>query len=306
MKRTILVGVMVLGTSVCSQSFGFDLLDRMLGLKGSGCDSTCCDTGLAAHSSFGCEPGCGIEDPCGACATEPTCGIGSGHGLGSCLGLGGGSACGCAEPACGCETVVSDCGCGDACDSGCFGGKKRGHLLHRLFSGLKCGDHGCDSACGGACGGGCGDACGYADPSCGTEGGLFGHSHGSCLGGNGLFGGPNCGCETVVSDCGCGNACGDACGGCDSLCGGKRHGGLLKRLFGHLHRGDSCCDTACDVAVGCNDCLSSPISAPMSAPAVDVHSEEQVSPMPPAPVVDPSAYLHSKRRVIQASTHYTR
>lgn len=300
MKRTILVGVMVLGTSFCSQSFGFDLLDRMLGLKGSGCDSSCCDTTLGTHSSFGgYEPACGIEDPCGGCATEPTCGIGSGFGLGSACG-------GCAEAACGCE-VVSDCGCASGCDTAC-GANKRGHLLHRLFSGLGCGNHGCDSACGDVCGGACGDACGgYADPSCGCE---SGHGHGLLgghRGGHGLFGGPSCGCEGL-NDCGCGAAASD-CGcatGCDSLCGGNRRGGLLKRLFGHLHGNNDCCDTGCDVAVGCSNCLNSPISAPTMAPTMDIDSQDQVSPMPPAPVVDPSAHLHSKRRVIQASTHYTR
>jgi len=41
----------------------------------------------------------------------------------------------------------------------------------------------------------------------------------------------------------------------------------------------------------------------MAAPAP---ADEEAAPMPPAPVVDPSAHLQSKRRVIQASASYIR
>lgn len=266
MKRTILVGVMVLGTSIGSQSFGFDLLDRMLGLKGSGCDSTCCDTNIGG----GClEPACGLEAPCGGCVAEPACGLEA-----PCGSYVAEPACGleapcgtCAEPACGCEAPVVDCGCATAapscgCETGLCGGGKRHRLLDKLFGGHGCND-GCDSGCEVA-------ACGTCEPACGLE---------------------------VASDCGC-----DA-----GLCGGKGHGGLLKKLFGHLHRNNSdCCEIGCDVAAGCSSCVGGQTVAPTMAPAVNNAPAQEVSPMPPAPVVDPSAYLHSKRRVIQASTHYTR
>ncbi|WP_164102195.1 hypothetical protein [Candidatus Laterigemmans baculatus] len=272
MKRTILVGVMVLGTSICSQSFGFDLLDRMLGLKGSGCDSTCCDTAVGGHGLFGghggcLEPACGLEAPCGGCneCLEPACGLEAPCG-------------GCLEPACGLEAPCGDCfepACGleapcGGCDAGHCGGKKH-HLLGKLFGKLKRGHHGCDS---------CEPACGLEASACGC---------GSCE--------PACGLE-VVSDC----------GGCDTAsCCGKGHGGLLKKLFGHLrHKNSDCCEIGCEAGPACTSCMSTPVGVPTQAPAIEADPAQEVSPMPPAPVVDPSAYLHSKRRVIQASTHYTR
>ena len=48
MKRMLFLGALVLGVTVCSQSFGFEILDRMLGCKkGSSCTS-CCEPGCAA------------------------------------------------------------------------------------------------------------------------------------------------------------------------------------------------------------------------------------------------------------------
>ena len=44
MKWNIIIGTLVLGVGLCSQSFGFDLLDRMLGVNGCGCESKCCDS----------------------------------------------------------------------------------------------------------------------------------------------------------------------------------------------------------------------------------------------------------------------
>ena len=55
MKRIILTTTLVLGM-MSSQSFGFDLLDRMLGMKGCGCATSCCEV----------EPACGCDVPsCG-------------------------------------------------------------------------------------------------------------------------------------------------------------------------------------------------------------------------------------------------
>lgn len=203
MKWNIIVGSLMLGATLSTPSFGGGLLDRMLGLKGSGCDSACCDTGCSADPSCGCElacePSCGCESPCGdACGAAPTCGCE----ISAC-----GDACG-AAPTCGCEISA------------------------------------------------CGDACGAA---------------------------PSCGCEIAACDSGCGSK--------------KKCGGLLSKLF--KKRGNSCCDAmACD-----SGCASAPCgcssAAPVAAPAV----EGQAAPMPPAPVVDPSAYLQSNRRVIQATSY---
>src|SRR6056297_1801838 len=263
MKRTIMTMTMVLGCTLCTQSFGFDLLDRMLGVKGCGTASNCCDVS--------CEPACGVEaTPCG-CAAEPACGCEA-------------PVCGCpAEPACGFE--IADCGCAAepacgleaagcgcaagptcgcevaACDSGCApcGDHHGGGLLAKLFSHR---NHGCDSGC---------------DIACGA---------------------PACGCEVAACE-----------SGCDSLCGGH-NGGLLSRLFGHLghnHGCDSGCDLGCEPACGfeapacgCSGGYSVPSATPM--PSVD----QEAAPMPPAPIVDPSASVTKKRRVVQASAVYVR
>ena len=64
MKRMMYLGALVLGVTVCSQSFGFELLDRMLGCKGG---ASCCEPGCDAGAGC-CEPGCGAEPACGAAA----------------------------------------------------------------------------------------------------------------------------------------------------------------------------------------------------------------------------------------------
>jgi len=65
MKWNIFVGSMVLGLSLCTQSFGFDLLDRMLGVNGCGADTakSCCVAG----------PKCGA-DPSGCTSKGDSCG----------------------------------------------------------------------------------------------------------------------------------------------------------------------------------------------------------------------------------------
>ena len=64
MKWNIIIGTLVLGVGLCSQSFGYDLLDRMLGSKGCGCESKagCCETKSScqkngAHQKDGCKNG---------------------------------------------------------------------------------------------------------------------------------------------------------------------------------------------------------------------------------------------------------
>ena len=270
MKMNMLVGSLVLGASLCTPSFAGGLLDRMLGLKGAGCDSTCCDTGCAVDPSCGCEsasgcaadPSCGCESACGSgCAADPSCGCES-----PCA----------ADPSCGCESgcaAAPSCGC----ETGCS--KPRRKPLMELLAALKpsksCCDTGCatDPSCG--CESPCGDACGAA---------------------------PSCGCESP---------CGDACGaapscGCESPCGGCDAGPLAKmksaktRLLSKLFTRRGGCDSlACD-SCGCaaTPACSSCGSAPVSAPAV-----QGSAPMAPAPVVDPSAYLQSNRRVVQATSY---
>lgn len=153
MKRSILVATLVIGSSICSQSFGFDLLDRMLGLKGCGSSSACCE----APCYDGCEPACGLESACNDCC-EPACGAESKclgdrlFGKKSCCEPACGlesscNSCNSCEPACGLESSCNSCNscepaCGaeiacepTCCDSGCCSGKRG--LLDKLVGKLR-------------------------------------------------------------------------------------------------------------------------------------------------------------------------
>ncbi len=312
MKLKTLIGSVVLGASLCTPSFGAGLLDRMLGMRGAGCDSACCDTGCAADPSCGCEisaPACGgCADACapvcrpgllsrvkgrlGSSACAATCGCEiSAPACGGC----GSSSCdgGCsAAPSCGCEIASCDpCGC----DTGC---KPRRRPLMELVGKAKCSlsnlgsrraccDSGCDP---------CGDVCGA--PSCGCE--IAAPACGGCGSsscGGGCSAAPSCGCEIAACDP-CAASCAPKCGG------------LLSKLFKRKNR---CCDSyvSCDSGCasgscggGCSSCGGGSTtygtsSAPVEAPVV--HGD--AAPMPPAPIVDPSAYLQSNRRVIQATSY---
>ena len=144
MKWNVILGTMVLGVALCAQqSYGFELLDRMLGVGASQKGGKCgCD---AAQKGDG--KGCGN----GACQKDG----GKGCGDGACQKDGGK-------------------GCGDACQKGSKGG--RTSLLDRLFACNKCcdsgkggkGDDACQKGDGKGCGNGacqkdggkgCGDAC---------------------------------------------------------------------------------------------------------------------------------------------------
>jgi len=54
MKWNMIVGSMVLGATLCGQSFGGDLIHRLLGGRGVGASSSCCDTSVV-------DPSCGAE-----------------------------------------------------------------------------------------------------------------------------------------------------------------------------------------------------------------------------------------------------
>ena len=79
MNRTSLLGSLVLGLAVCTQGFGFELLDRMLGASGCGCEARCCETSCCKSRCHrnrccndGCNKGCGAIAP-GCVAAAPTC-----------------------------------------------------------------------------------------------------------------------------------------------------------------------------------------------------------------------------------------
>ena len=255
MKMNILVGSMLLSASLCGQSFGGDLLHRLLGGRGCGASSSCCDTSVS-------DPSCGAEmAPCGTgCGTGPSCGAEMAAPCGpSCA------------PSCGAEIASCDpCGapsCG--VESSCCA--PRTPILSKLkarLCGLKS-KLSCKSACA---------------PSCGAET--------AC---DPCNAGPSCGAEIAACD-----PC--AAPSCDSGCGKKMFkGGLLAKIF----KCKSSCDAApscdsCAAPSGCSSCASAPsgssyggtsVPAPMAAPAAS-----------PAPVVDPHAYMNTKRHVIQASS----
>ena len=75
MKWNILFASLVLGLGLSTQGFGFDLLDRMLGASGCGCEAN----GCAAKSGCGekAAPACGCEAKAGCtsngCRTKAVC-----------------------------------------------------------------------------------------------------------------------------------------------------------------------------------------------------------------------------------------
>ena len=117
MKWNIIVGSLVLGLGLSTQSFGLDLLDRMLGVNYNGCcgKATCCETKCADPApSCGCDAPCAVScDPCAVrCRRTPILDLLRSHKCKK-------AACcdsGCADPACGCEAAADPgCGCEPAC-----------------------------------------------------------------------------------------------------------------------------------------------------------------------------------------------
>ena len=241
MKWNMLLGTMVLGLGLCTQSFGFDLLDRMLGVNGGATQKCGCD-GKGAHQ----------KGDCDACQ--------KGHG-----GLfGGHGACQKGDGK-GCGDACQKDGCGDACQKG---GKGHGRMsmLDSIFGCNKC----CDS-----CKGGKGDACQKDD---------------GCKG------------DACQKD-----GCGDACqkDGCGDACqkDGCKDGACQKDGCGDACQKDGCKDGACQKDDGCKDgaCQKDGDVYQNGKDGAQKDTMKADAPVPPAPVVDPSAFLNSKRTVIQAS-----
>jgi len=313
MKWNIIVSSVVLGACLSGQSFGGDLIHRLLGGNGVGAKSSCCDTSVVDPSCgaelAGCAsgPSCGTEIAAPAC--DPCAGAGAGIGAGKagCGLLGNKRAPSCGTeiagacdpcpgnnggivgPSCGVEAAA--CGPANVCRTpvldGLKGLKCKLHAAHvekmaRIHNAAAnmharlAAKHAAKAAP--SCG------CETAAPSCGAEvaGGCgTGPSCGAEIAGgcgNGLFGkGPSCGAEIAAND-----PCSGAAG-CDGGIGAKKRScGLLGKIF----KSKSSCDAAaCDS--GCSSCGSVPAAAPSLAPA---------------PVVDPHAYLNTNRGIIQASS----
>ena len=273
MKWNIVFGALVLSIGLSGQSFGAGLLNKMLGHGGCGC----CD----AAPSCGCDvaPSCGCEAASAGCDAAPSCGCE-------------------AAPSCGCEAapLCGGCGCGHGL-GGLFGKRPScaSPCCNLLKLNLPCLQ---------------GRGCGCAAPSCGCD------AAPSC----GCEAAPSCGCEAAPS-CGCEAA--PSCGCAAPSCGGG--------LFGKLKKCGNCCSLlklnlpkmsgcgcgcsaapSCGCAAGCDaggdaGCTGegqldygSPSQAPAADPGVAPEASD-AAPMPPAPLVDPSAFVPSKCRVIAAS-----
>src|SRR5687768_12116717 len=135
MRWNMFVGALVVSVGLSSQSFGFELLDRMLGLNDCGCNSCCepqcCEKSCAPACEQACAPACAAPacEPACATACEPAC-CDNGHGHRRHRGHGcceGNVKCGCNHW--GVKTCHShDLFCGlrglfdchrDCCDNGC-------------------------------------------------------------------------------------------------------------------------------------------------------------------------------------------
>ena len=224
MKWNIIVSTVVLGLGLCAPSYGFDLLDRMLGAGGCGCETQCCE-------------------PAGCCDKGPSC----------------------------CDVGPSCCDSAPCCQKSC-------HRRGGLFGGHHHRGNGCCAK----------DACGCEAPSCCDKA-------------------PSC-CEPACCEPAC---CEPAC--CQPSCKKRCRPCLLERIFGCRK---SCCDSGCNacdsctVSCGCDagcdaGCTMGGAGGGKGAPAPAMEGSE-MAPMPPAPVVDPSAYLPAKRRVVHASTTLVR
>ena len=136
-----------------------------------------------------------------------------------------------------------------------------------------------------------GRGCCDTAPSCGCE------AAPSC----GCEAAPSCGCEAAPS-CGCG--CGGGLLGKLKKCGGNCCP-LLKLNLPKL----SGCGCGCSAAPSCGCAGESQIDcdSPSEAPAAnnddpgEAPDASDAAPMPPAPLVDPSAFLPSKHHVIGTS-----
>ena len=149
MKRMLFLGALVIGVTVCSQSFGFEILDRMLGNKGS---TSCCEPDCSAGNggcTDACEPACGAGNGNGCC--EPACDAGNGKG---CCEPACDAGNGCCEPTCGAKA----CGKKHCKKHDLFGGLKGlfGHCKSKL-SKKSCCEPACDA------GNGC------CEPTCGAK-----------------------------------------------------------------------------------------------------------------------------------------
>ena len=203
MRWNMVFGALVVSVGLCSQSFGFELLERMLGLNDCGCNS-CCQP--ACEPSCGCDKGC--EPTCCAqeqscCAQEQSC---CAQEQSCCAAE---QSCCAAEPSCGCE------------QQSCCHRRRHGDLfcgLRGLFDCHKCKKSCCEQTCAAepTC---CAaeQSCCAAEPTCCEQQSCCKPRRRCHRGLLDIFR-----CHHRHNNC-CNSGCGDSCGngGCSSCGGGE-------------------------------------------------------------------------------------
>jgi hypothetical protein len=76
----------------------------------------------------------------------------------------------------------------------------------------------------------------------------------------------------------------------------------LHSIFGHKAR--KCCKPSCQTCCTAVPACGCEPSCGAAAPA-HVHADD-AAPVPPAPMTDPSAFVPTQRRVVQASVNFVR
>ena len=265
MKRMMFLGALVLGVTVCSQSFGFELLNKMLGHKGC---TSCCepDCGAGNGCAGACEPGCGAGNGC----AEPACGAGNG----------------CAEPACDAGNGCCEPACGA---SSCCGVRK--FKKHDLFGGLKGLFEKCKRkhrSCTGCCEPACGAGNGCAEPACGAGNGC---AEPACGAGNG--------CAEPACDAGNG-CCEPSCGAAAGCCSKRKCPTPIRDLLKAIHAAKKsrksctgCCGSEPDCSAG-NGCCEPGCGAEPACGAGNGCAEA-------APTPDASASVKTQTKVVAVS-----
>ncbi len=115
MKWNMVLSALVVSVGLCGQSFGFELLERMLGLNDCGCNTCCTKTA----PSCGCDKGTGPSSCEAAAAPSCGCAAPAAPSCGCAAPAAAAPSCGCAAPAaaapsCGCAAPAAaapSCGC---------------------------------------------------------------------------------------------------------------------------------------------------------------------------------------------------
>ena len=282
MKWNIIIGSLVLGLCLSTQSYGFELLDRMLGLKGCGCETKSCETKADTKCGAAKE-----KAKCGAAKEDAKCGAEKKSRTSLLQHLRCDSKCGAEKEKakCGAEKEKAKCGaekekakCGAAKEDAKCGAEKKSRtsLLHHLR---------CDSKS-------------DADKEAGKPNSSKNTAEAK--------GKPVRAAHT--------NKCGaakDKAADKKNDCSAKKEscrGSLLEHILSLGHGCDSkakACDSKKKEDAKCG--AEKKKRCGCDAAGDKAESSAEVAPAtPPAPVVDPSAMIRSQRRVVHASLNTVR